>query len=365
MSLIIDDPAQSAPFLAARRRRLAQSLPGAGVDAVVVTHMVNVGYLTGFTGTAGIVVVTEKGSHFLTDFRYAEQAEEQAVGMNVAIYKEPLPELASLLAKEGIVHAGFEAEHVSVAKADEMKRKIANVTWKPLAGKVESLRLIKDPVEMEATRAMAATLARVWPTAVDLIRPGAVEREVAAELEYRLMQEGADQRAFDFIVASGPRSAMPHGVASDKAIGDGELVILDWGALGKGYHTDNTRTFIIGDVASELRDIVAICLEANRAAIDAVRPGVTMKEIDAAARGIIDAAGYGPQFGHGTGHGVGRDIHEKPTVSWRDETRAEVGMVFTVEPGIYLPGRGGVRIEDMVHVTERGCEVLTERVPKD
>ncbi|MBF0171001.1 MAG: aminopeptidase P family protein [Nitrospinae bacterium] len=364
MTLLVDDPARSAPFLAARREKLAALLPAAGIDALVVTHMVNVGYLSGFTGTAGIVVVTGKGCHFLTDFRYAEQAAAQAVGMNVVIYKEPLPELAALLASEGIVHAGFEGEHVSVAKADDLKKKVDAVRWKPVAGSVERLRLVKDPVEMEAIRTMAGTLARVWPTAVELLRPGAVEREIAVELEYRLMQEGADCRAFDFIVASGPRSAMPHGVASEKVIAKNELVILDWGALGKGYHTDNTRTIVLGDVGPELRGIVDLCLEANLAAIDAVRPGVTMKAIDDVARGIITKAGYGPQFGHGTGHGVGRDIHEKPTVSWRDETPAQIGMVFTIEPGIYLPGRGGVRIEDMVHVTERGCEVLTERVPK-
>jgi Xaa-Pro aminopeptidase/Xaa-Pro dipeptidase len=366
VSLILDDPARSASAFAARRANVTALVAEANVDALLVTHMPNVAYLTGFTGTSGMAVATAEEIHFLTDFRYVEQARGQMPGRPIHEYKEAAAGVAKLLKKLDARKVGFEGDHVSVTRAEQWKKEIDGVSWVPLIGMVERLRLVKDAPEMDAIRFLTGTLARVYPTAKALLKPGAVERDVAVELEYHLMKEGAEGRAFAFIVASGPRGAMPHGVASNKVIQKGELVILDWGAFGRGYHTDNTRTLKVGpaEIPQEMLDVYDVVLEANLAAIESVRPGVTAKEIDAAARGVIERAGFGSAFGHGTGHGVGRDIHEKPTVSWRDETVVEEGMVFTIEPGIYLPGKGGVRIEDMVHVTQHGCEVLTDRIPK-
>lgn len=233
------------------------------------------------------------------------------------------------------------------------------------SGVVEKLRLIKDEAELEAMRALVDMLEVVLPEAVELVRPGAVEADVALELEYRLRKLGAEGAAFEFIVASGARSALPHGVASGKVIGPGDVVILDWGVKKWGYNSDNTRTFALPGAAPELEDVYKAVLEANRAAIEKVRPGTPLKAIDGAARDIINKAGWADYFGHGTGHGVGMMIHEDPVVSWRSEAVAEPGMVFTIEPGVYIPGKGGVRIEDMALVTNKGCEIFSAGLPKE
>jgi Xaa-Pro aminopeptidase len=300
----------------------------------------------------------------LTDFRYTEQASRQALGVTVVEIKELVKELAELLFRLKIRFVGVEGDHLTVSRLHQLKAGLAPIDLAPLSGMVELVRLIKDETEIEAMVTLTTMLETVFPQALAMIRPGAVERDIAVEIEYLLRKQGADGPAFDFIVASGVRSAMPHGVASDKVIASGELVTLDWGAKGYGYHTDNTRTVAVGEVDEELRRIYALVAEANSAAITAIRPGVTVRQIDDAARRIITEAGYGDRFGHGTGHGVGLDIHEKPSVTWRDGTVVTPGMVFTIEPGIYLPGKGGVRIEDMALVTETGGMVFSERIPK-
>jgi len=360
--MILDSPDRRAPFTQARRARLQDKIASEKLDALIVTEMVNIRYLTGFTGTAAIFLLTPRYSWFLTDFRYAQQAQEQVVGPEVLRYTEALDTLAGLLSKLGLKNVGFEAESVSAAKADQMGKKLKSCTLEPTVKLVESVRLIKDEAELEAMRALVGMLEAAIPEAMRLICPGAVERDVAVELEYRLRKLGAQGPAFDFIVASGFRSALPHGVASGKAIGDNELVILDWGAMGWGYHSDNTRTFATGAVEKELENIYHVVLEANQEAIASLAPGVPLEQVDRVAREIVTKAGYGGAFGHGTGHGVGLCVHEDPVVSWRSESVAQPGMVFTIEPGIYLPGKGGVRIEDMVHVTGEGVEILTDRL---
>lgn len=335
-----------------------------GLSAFLVSSLVNVRYLSGFTGTSGLMVITGDEACFLTDFRYVTQAAAQVKSARVMEYKEPEPAVHELLKSHGAGNAGFESLHVTYARAEEMREKFTGVELVPVKDAVETVRQVKDEPEIEAIKWLLDIQAETFNDALRLIRPGAVERDVAVELEYLLRKRGADGPAFDFIVASGVRSAMPHGVASDKVIGKNEMVTLDWGAKGRGYHSDNTRTVITGPVDPELEKIYSIVLEANIAGIEAVRPGVSMKQVDEAARKIVNATGYGDAFGHGTGHGVGLDIHEKPTVSWRGDAVAEPGMVFTVEPGIYLPGKGGVRIEDMVLVTQTGCETLSAAIPK-
>ncbi len=362
--MILDDPARGASFTEARRARLQDKIASEKLDALIVTEMVNIRYLTGFTGTAAIFLLTPRDSWFLTDFRYAQQAQEQVIGPEISQYKEALDTLAEVLLKLGLKNVGFEAESVSAAKADQMGKKLKNCTLKPTVKLVESVRVVKDEAELEAIRALVGMLEAALPEAMSLISPGTVERDVAIELEYRLRKLGAQGPAFDFIVASGFRSALPHGVASGKIIEDNELVILDWGAMGWGYHSDNTRTFATGAVEKELENIYHVVLEANQAAIGCLEPGVPLEQVDRAAREIVTKAGYGEAFGHGTGHGVGLCVHEEPVVSWRSESVAQPGMVFTIEPGIYLPGKGGVRIEDMVHVTAEGTEIITDKLAR-
>lgn len=362
--MILDSPERSAPFHKDRLARLRGKIAAEDIDALLVTNITNVRYLSGFSGTSAVMLATPEDTFFLTDFRYTTQAEAQVIGPVIREYKEQLDDVSALLSELGINKLWVEAGSVSLAVAEKMREKFNGVELEGAEGAVESVRLIKDEPEIEAIRALLSMLEKVFPEAARLIRPGAVERDVAVELEYRLRKAGADGPAFDFIVASGPRSAMPHGVASGKVIGKDEMITLDWGAAGWGYNSDNTRDFATGKVDPELEKIYDITLEANLAAIDAVKPGVTVKDVDDAARNIIKKAGYGEAFGHGTGHGVGMDIHEKPTVSWRDGTELAPGMVFTIEPGIYLPGKGGVRIEDMILVTDSGREVLSKNIPK-
>ena len=362
---MIGSPSSMAPAYEARVEWAKGRMESLGVDSALITNLANVRYLSGFSGTSGSILFIGDESFFLTDFRYTSQAQNEARNHKIVEHKEFNDTLSSLLLANGCARMGFETERMTHHKAMELESKLDFIKMVPLKGFIEERRLVKDTPEIEAMAALNDLQADVFPKALALIKPGAVERDIAVEIEYMLRKGGADGPAFDFIVASGERSALPHGVASGKTLNDGELVTLDWGAKKWGYHSDNTRTVALGDVDRELAKVYSIVLEANKAAIEFVRPGVTVKQVDDVARGIITKAGYGDFFGHGTGHGVGLDIHEKPTVSWREETVVQPGMVFTIEPGIYLPGRGGVRIEDMVAVTDSGCEVLSERIPKE
>ncbi len=363
--MILENREQAAPFHQARIKKLQKLVSASDIDALLVTNLENIRYLSGFSGTAATMLITDDKAFFLTDFRYTTQMKSQVTpGVITDETKEALGSVADILAAENIENLGIEAQNLTVARMNEMKKRFDNVTFIPVEKMVESIRIVKDTAEMEVIMTLMGMLDDVLPSAFDMMRPGMVERDVALELEYKLRQAGADGPAFDFIVASGERSAMPHGVASEKVIGKKEAVILDWGAKGWGYHTDNTRTTLPEDVEPQLKEIYKIVLDANLAAIDAIKPGVPLKKIDEAARDLITKAGYGDYFGHGTGHGIGLDIHEAPTVSWRSDQMAVEGMVFTIEPGIYIPRLGGVRIEDMVQVTANGAEVLSVTLPK-
>lgn len=362
---MIDSPSSMATAYEARVEWAKARMEGMGVDCALITNLANVRYLSGFSGTSGSILFIGDESFFLTDFRYTSQAENEVRNHKIVEYKEFDDALSNLLLANGSGRMGFETERMAHHKAMELESKLDFIKMVPLKGFIEERRLIKDTPEIEAMAALNDLQADVFPNALALMKPGAVERDIAVEIEYMLRKGGADGPAFDFIVASGERSALPHGVASGKKLIDGDMVTLDWGAKKWGYHSDNTRTVALGEADAELEKVYAIVLEANKAAIEFVRPGVSVKQVDDVARRIITKAGYGDFFGHGTGHGVGLDIHEKPAVSWREETVVKPGMVFTIEPGIYLPGRGGVRIEDMVAVTKNGCEVLSERIPKE
>ena len=334
-------------------------------EGFLVTSRENVRYLSGFTGTAGVALITADRALFLTDFRYLSQSEEQVSGMERKIYTKQKEGLSEAVGDSAISRLKFEAGSLPFGEYEELRKALKGVELGPTRDVVEGLRHVKDVDELAAIRRAIDMTGRTWEELLGASLEGARERDLAVDLEFRLKRAGSERSPFDFIVASGPRGALPHGVASDRRICGGELVTFDFGACAGGYFSDLTRTVAVGAVSNELKFFFDVVLEANRAGIAAVRPGVRAEEVDAAARTVIEEAGHGEHFGHATGHGVGLEIHEHLRVAKDQEWELVAGMVFTVEPGIYVPGVGGVRIEDMVLVTENGAEVLTADIPKD
>lgn len=346
-----------------RLTRLRERLSSAGLDAVVISKPQNVRYVTGFTGSAGIAVVTSTQAHLVLDFRYLEQAAVQAPKFGRVHAKGPLIEgVAGVLRDLGVRRVGVEADTMPVGTFQRLQTAVAPGEVAPLEG-LDALRWQKSPDEIQTIRRAAAIADAAFVDVLPLIRPGARERDIAIELDYRMKQRGADRSGFDIIVASGPRSALPHGVASDRVIGPGEFVTIDFGAVVDGYTSDCTRTLVMAPAGDRHREVYHVVLGAQEAALAAVRAGMTGREVDAAARTRIAHAGYGEAFGHSLGHGVGLAVHEGPTLSPREEAVLPLGAVVSVEPGVYLPGWGGVRIEDLVVITEGGCEILTH-LPK-
>jgi Xaa-Pro aminopeptidase len=349
------------------------------IDAFLVTHPPNIFYLSNHAGTAGILVLARDGVHLLADFRYMESVQrlQASAGACPGLKAWPVPAsydeaLASCLAASGWARVGFEAAHLSVARYEWLLKTIESRSL-PLAlqateGVVERPRTVKDDYELDAIRTAAARLTEVAAEGIAAVRAGVTERHVAAALEAGLRRAGFDRIAFDTIVASGPHAALPHYRAGDRRLERGDLVVLDFGGVMDGYCCDLTRTVAVGPPAPEATRIYEAVRDAQAAAIAAVRPGIPASDVDAAARAVLDARGLGQAFGHGTGHGLGLEVHEDPRVGRpRPKVATAVlqpGMVFTIEPGAYVTGFGGVRIEDDVVVTERGCDVLTA-VPSD
>lgn len=334
------------------------------VDAIVFFNMSNVRYLSGFTGSDAAFLLGRDAAWFLTDSRYTTQASHEVVGIRTVEYRIKLDGLAALISEQGIRRLGFEAEDTTVATLHALTDKLPGVDLVPVGEELSLLRLVKEPGELEILGEAARIASEALLASLAMLRPGTVEREFALELEFAMRRGGADDKSFDFIVASGERGALPHGRASEKVIAHGELVTVDFGAVYRGYHSDETVTVAVGEPDARQREIYGIVKDAHDRALEAVRPGVAFREIDRIARDYIGEKGYGAYFGHGLGHGVGLDVHEKPVISPRGEGIVEEGMVFTIEPGIYIPGWGGVRIEDTVAVTGNGFRLLT-RVPKE
>ena len=340
---------------------LRHQFPQLGVEAILVSNPVNVLYLSGFHGTSGWLVITGSQQFLITDFRYIDQAKEQAPEWEIARREGSMPAtLKEVLSGAAVRSIGFESEFVTYKNYLEFKKELQDTELIPLSGVVEKLRIYKDPQETEAIRGAVCIADKAFSHMVGFIKPGISEQELAAELECFMRKNGADKPSFDTIVASGFRGAMPHGTPSKKAVEKGDFVVMDFGAVSDYYCSDITRTVVVGSASPEQRKIYEIVLEAQTAARKAVRPGIKCSELDAVARNIIAGYGYGENFGHGLGHGVGLDIHENPAVNMRSEVELAAGMVVTIEPGIYLTGWGGVRIEDMVLVTETGSQVLTQ-----
>ncbi|BBW95636.1 M24 family metallopeptidase [Geobacillus icigianus] len=344
--------------------KLRKLLQEHGIDGLLVTNGYNRRYLTGFTGTAGVALVSCDGAVLITDFRYVEQATKQADGFEVVEHSGPIvKEIAHQVKRLGINRLGFEQENVTYA-AHQTYQEAIGAELVPTSSLVEKLRLIKSEAEIKIVKEAAAIADAAFAHILSFIRPGVTEIEVANELEFFMRKQGASSSSFDTIVASGYRSALPHGVASEKTIERGELVTLDFGAYYKGYCSDLTRTVAVGDISAELRTIYEVVLEAQRRGMAGLKAGITGKEADALTRDYIREKGYGDYFGHSTGHGIGLEIHEGPTLSFRSDAVLEPGMIVTVEPGIYIPGLGGVRIEDDTVITADGNEALTHS-PKE
>ncbi|WP_430785326.1 M24 family metallopeptidase [Virgibacillus flavescens] len=339
--------------------KLRSALSSNNLDAIIITSPFNRRYITNFTGTAGVAIVSMSDTRFITDFRYTEQANEQATAFKVVEHKKSIiEEIKVQLDEMNVTRVGFEKDHMTYA-THELYEKTIDKKLIPVSGLVEKIRLIKTSEEISILKDAAKIADDAFEHIQSYIRPGVKEIDISNELEFFMRKQGATSSSFDIIVASGYRSALPHGVASNKKIENGELVTLDFGALYNGYCSDTTRTVAVGEISDELRKIYDTVLTAQLKGVEGIKPGITGVEADALTRDYITEKGYGKYFGHSTGHGIGLEVHEGPGLSFKSDIKLEAGMVVTVEPGIYVANVGGCRIEDDVLVTETGYERLT------
>lgn len=347
-----------------RINRLSAILKEKNWSAIYITDLLNVRYLTGFTGSAGVVLVTQDKAYFITDFRYTTQASDQVKSAEVIIHQTGADQaIQDLIQEHSLERVAIEADNMTVSHYLRLKD-LFSAELVSSQGLVEGLREIKDESELATIKEACQITDQAFEHILTFIKPGVTEIQVANELEAFLKAKGSTGMSFDTIVASGHRSAMPHGVASDKVIEDGDVVTLDFGCYYKGYSSDMTRTIAVGSISDQMREIYEIVLEAHNRVIAGTKAGMTGKEIDAIARDYITEKGYGQYFGHSTGHGVGLNVHEGPAISSRSENVMRENMVITDEPGIYLPGVGGVRIEDDLIVKVDGV-ISTNESPKE
>ncbi len=344
-----------------RSERLLALLDEAGIDVMLITDLLNVRYLTGYTGSSGLALVGASTRVFITDFRYVQQSAEE---VHVSFERrrashELLAEVSEAL-PIGELKLGFEDANLTVRQHAELRERLPERVELVAGGSpIETLRAVKEPDEIAAMRLAASIADEAFEAVLGAGLIGRTEREVAVALEREMVERGASSPSFGSIVAAGPQGAHPHAQRRDVEIRRGDMVVIDWGALVHGYCSDCTRTVAAGRPDGEAEEIYELVLEAQLAGVEAIRAGAAAREVDSTARAVIEAAGQGDYFGHGLGHGVGLDIHEAPRLSQRAEDALEEGNVVTVEPGVYLPGRFGVRIEDLVAVTATGGEILT------
>ena len=355
-----------ADYFVLRQGRLRALMEGRGLPLLLLTSPVNIFYLTGFRGSAGVAAFGLEGASLWVDPRYTLQAEEQARGAKVIEERKGLLKaVAGWLRGRGACRVGYEDTNLSCAQFRELKSEAASrVRFHPTGGIVEELRLVKDQNEITLIREAGQITARVFQEVLPEVRPGTRESDLVAEIEYRMRRQGAEGAAFEPIVASGPRSALPHARASRKLLGKCELVILDLGAILAGYAADMTRTVYLGVPSTRLRRLYSSVLAAQREACEAIHDGCRAHAVDAAARRVLASKGLEQYFSHSTGHGVGLEVHERPRLGRGEKTVLRTGCVVTVEPGIYIEGLGGIRIEDTVMVGTQAAEILTP-APKD
>jgi len=336
-------------------------------DAILVTDFTNVTYLTGFTGDDSYLLVGPKKPIILSDPRYTTQLEEECPAIDMEIRSpgtKMIESVAKVARQAKVSQLAVEASAMSLALREQVESALGKVSLVPTMNMVESLRQIKDKSEIEATREAVMFAERAFGVVRAALTSDQTEKEVADEIDHQVRRFGGSGCSFPPIVAVGPRAALPHARPTDRRIGESDFVLIDWGAKGRLYMSDLTRVLATARISPKLERIYGVVLKAQKQAIAAIRAGALMKNVDAAARGVIEKAGFGKQFGHGLGHGVGLQIHEAPRLAKTENVPLQAGMVVTVEPGIYLPGWGGVRIEDDVLVTRTGGEVLSS-VPKE
>lgn len=344
--------------------KLREGMKKRGIDALLVTSPYNLRYISNFTGTTGLSVITLDKAYFVTDFRYTEQVATQAVGFEIVTNAGPIfDEVAKIVDGNSIEALGFEQDFVTFSTY-ELLEQIISSELIPIRGLMEELREVKTEAEIKIIKKACSISDAAFNFILGEIKPGMTEIEIANLLDFHMRGLGATGVSFETIVASGVRSAMPHGVASPKKIETGDFVTIDFGCYYEGYVSDMTRTIAVGEPSEKLKEIYAITLEAQLKVIDAAKPGISGVQLDAVAREHIASYGYGEAFGHSTGHGIGLEIHEGPNVSRLAEKLFVPGNVITNEPGIYLPGFGGVRIEDDLIITATGNEVITHS-PKE
>ena len=345
-----------------RIKRIKEILESEKLDLLLVTFLPNVRYLSGYTGTNGLVLISPNGSIFLTDFRYKEQSREQVKYLKTVIAERDLIQTLPTLSlfKPKRLKLGFESNHLSCGTYRNLKALLPDCLLVPTENLIESVSVKKDQIEIDKIRKAVKITDQVFFEILDFIKPKVKEQDIAAEIEYRFKRYGSTTPLYETIVASGKRSALPHGRASGKKIEKGDLVTLDMGAVYEGYTADLTRTVVVGKANKRQKNLYNIVLKAQREALGRIKPKMRACDLDKVARGVIKRAGYGKYFGHGLGHGIGLVIHDNPAINARNEQLLQPGMIITIEPGIYIPNWGGVRIEDDVLVTKKGCEILTK-----
>ena len=351
---------------ARRRKKLRALIKNADADALLVTNFQNVTYLTGFTGDDSYLLVTLDDEWLVTDMRYTTQLADECPGLALVVRQpgEPMRKVVTqVIRRQKIRRLGIEGHSTTVSLQQALSKSLRNTKLVVTAGLVERLRTVKDEDEIAATRLACEQARRAFEVVRSKLRRAMTEADVAAELEYQALRGGAKALSFPAIVAVGSRSALPHATPSRCRLGESDFVLVDWGVNSGLYMSDLTRIIVTGRISPKLRKVYGVVLRAQLAAIDAIRPGVTCEAVDRVARQIITKAGWGKLFGHGLGHGTGLEIHEAPRLAKGQKTKLRPGMIVTVEPGVYFPGWGGVRIEDDILVTRTGHEVLTD-VPK-
>ncbi|RXI46005.1 Xaa-Pro dipeptidase [Clostridium tetani] len=347
-----------------RLEKLREKMQENLIDGILLVGDSNRNYITGFTGEESFALITKKEAIFITDSRYVSQAKTEVENFEIMEYKIDIHEFVANLAEKLCVKMlGFEEDIITYGEYEKYRKKFKG-ELKPLNGIVEELRSIKDEFEIKCIKEAASIADKAFENILKIIKPKITEKDIALELEYFMKKMGASDLSFDTIVASGKRSSLPHGRASSKVIEEGEFVTLDFGCIYNGYCSDMTRTIAVGSISEEMKKVYDIVLTAQKMAIEKIKPGVVASHIDKYARNYIIEMGYGRYFGHGLGHGVGRDIHEEPRLSPKGNKTLKPGMVVTDEPGIYIENSFGVRIEDLILVTENSCEIISKS-PKD
>jgi len=354
----------NSPVPPERISKIQLKLQDLHIGALIFLDIKNIRYLTGFTGSDGALMIGEKQKLLLVDGRYTNQAKKDVGDVEVVEYQEKIDGIEAILSDGRVKSVGFESSAMNVNSYLKLKEKLKTVALNPITDEINAIRAIKDEEEIARIRNAAEISFQALTAVCNLIKPGVKEKDIAIELDFRIRKCGAELVSFPTIVATGANSAKPHAAPGSREIENGDIVMIDYGAVYHGYNSDETCTFIVGRANKKQKEVYSLVKQAHDRAIEAIKPGIQCREIDRIARSCIEGGNLGKFFSHGTGHGVGLDVHEAPRIADKSVNILETGMVITIEPGVYIPDLWGIRIEDMVLVKESGGEVLT-KVPKN